>query len=365
MRIALVINKLTGGGAERVAAMWAEGFCQRGHNVSVILTDNKSPKTYILPQNVNLFSVDVSTSNRALSKIKERIVTPFLMRKVFKEWQPDVVISVLPWWMRNIKLASIGMRHKIISTDHNSFQRPEDAKMSFRMHLKKYYFQGWADAITVLTQADKDYIGNRLKNVYVLPNPLAFNCVKDVPPKQNVILAVGRLDAWHYKGFDILIDAWGSIFRNFPDWELHIMGAGSSKDVEFLENIAFKYAIGKQLKFVPYQVNPKDIFKDSAIFVLSSRYEGFGLVLIEAMSQGCACVACDYYGRQRDIICDDKYGIICPPADKNALASAIERMIKDEDYRLETQTNAPQRASAYNLENIMNKWDVIIKNVME
>lgn len=362
MRIALVINKLTGGGAERVATMWATGFCQQGHTVCMIITDDKSPKTYPLPTEVEVISADVSVKSSVLSKIRERIVTPFVFRKIFKRWSPDVVISVLPWWMRNIKWASIGLNLKIISTDHNSFQRPDDAKMSFRMYLKKFYFQGWADAITVLTQADKDYIGNRLKNVYVLPNPLAFEPIeKDDLKREKIILAMGRLDAGHYKGFDILIKAFG---MTQTDWSLQIVGAGSHESLDKYKKMAKDCGIENRVQFLDYTDDPVSLFRRASIFILSSRYEGFGLVLIEAMSQRCACIACDYFGRQKEILCDEKYGMTCLPGDVEALAKAIERMIEDEEYRKSCQHNAPQRAADYKLENIMDIWNKIFKEVI-
>ena len=96
---------------------------------------------------------------------------------------------------------------------------------------------------------------------------------------------------------------------------------------------------------------------------MSSRYEGFGMVLIEAMSQGCACIACDYKGRQSEIIQNDSQGIICPVEDVDSLASAIERMILDKSYREKCQYNAIERSKFYSLDNTMDRWETIINNI--
>ena len=76
----------------------------------------------------------------------------------------------------------------------------------------------------MLTEADKKYINGRLKNVHVMYNPLFLSPLKKLPAKENTILSVGRLDAWHYKGFDVLISAWKDISQIYPDWKLKIIG---------------------------------------------------------------------------------------------------------------------------------------------
>ena len=119
-------------------------------------------------------------------------------------------------------------------------------------------------------------------------------------------------------------------------------------------------------------------------FVLSSRYEGFGLVLIEAMSQGCAPVACDYKGRQREIInpssvfpqgeeelsdavsggCVCNNGILCEPDNAEQLAVAIARMISDDKYRMSVQQNAISRSRYYSIENTIDRWEQLLNKVI-
>ena len=123
----------------------------------------------------------------------------------------------------------------------------------------------------------------------------------------------------------------------------------------------------------------EELYKKSSIFVLSSRYEGFGLVLIEAMSQGCAPVACDYKGRQAEILSlsgderrktkDEKSGIeitengiLCEPDNVEALASAMRKMIKDDNYRERIQHNATTRSKDKKKKKIMNKWNDIFRD---
>jgi GalNAc-alpha-(1->4)-GalNAc-alpha-(1->3)-diNAcBac-PP-undecaprenol alpha-1,4-N-acetyl-D-galactosaminyltransferase len=98
--------------------------------------------------------------------------------------------------------------------------------------------------------------------------------------------------------------------------------------------------------------------------VLSSRYEGFGLVLIEAMSQGCACVACDYKGRQGEIITNDKDGLLCEPESVDALAHSMEKLMMDNEYRKTVQMNAINRAGFYCVDHIISLWEQLLFNLI-
>ena len=219
------------------------------------------------------------------------------------------------------------------------------------------------DYVTVLTQADVDYIGDRLPHVSVLPNPLVFDQIDYSPKRKKQILAVGRLDGWFVKGFDLLIKAFGKIANKFPEWELCIMGNGSDETINMLQNLAAESGIVKNFKILPFQSDPLPVYRESEVFCLSSRYEGFGLVLVEAMSQGCACVACDFKGRQREIINDDTCGITCEAGDIDALANALQKMLGDAAYRKSAGKAAIERSKHYNLDKIMEYWDNIIQRL--
>ena len=353
MKIVILVNNLTTGGAERVAAMWAEGFYKRGHEVSVVVFDDKSPITYKVPSDVTIRYVVTTSKNKLIRTIQKS----FKLHKVLKETTPDIIIDVMPtFWKR---VAMVGIKCRIISTEHNSFERPDDA-VTKHSRLEKIYLNRLYDKITVLTQADKDVIGDQLKNVTVLPNPLALTPVKELPNKKKIILATGRLDAWHYKGFDILIKAWSKIANKADGWNLQIAGGAKKGGLKYLQGLCEEYNVTNSVEFLGYQSDILPFYQEASIFVLSSRYEGFGLVLIEAMSQGCACVACDYKGRQKEIITLEKQGLLCEPENIEALAKSMLSLIKDDEKRKEIGSNAIIRSHDFSLENIMKKWDSIL-----
>lgn len=356
MKIAILVNKLTGGGAERVASLWANGFCDRGYEVVVIISDNMSPQTYVLKPEVK--TEFVSVNNRiSIVRVLNRIIK---LRRVLRFEKPDIVIDVIPSWK---KIAAMTAHNYIkISTEHNSFERPDNADVQVNC-FEKFYLNRLYDHVTVLTQADKDVIGHRLKHVTVLPNPLALKPVTTVPPKKNIVLAVGRLDAWYVKGFDILIKAWAKVSSSRKDWKLQIVGGGKDCNMFFLKTLCEKMLVSDSVMFTGFKADVLPSFQRASIFVMSSRYEGFGLVLIEAMSQGCACIACDYKGRQREIISNENEGLICQPDDVESLAAKLASLIDDEDMRRMLQKNAISRSCDFSIDKIMEKWDNLLNKL--
>ena len=164
--------------------------------------------------------------------------------------------------------------------------------------------------------------------------------------------------------FDILIKSFALVCKNNPDWKLQIAGTGNDKNLSYLKNISINEGIPiSQIEFLGFCDDMLPLYQRSSIFVLSSRWEGFGMVLLEAMSQGCACIACDYKGRQSEIITDKSQGIICPVENVRALANAMEHMINDEDYRLLCQHNAIERSKYYSLDKTMYRWKEIFKKL--
>ena len=354
-----MVHNLTGGGAERVAALWANGFVEHGYEVAIMLDcSSKTPVTYRIPNTVKLYNM----YNWLTAKIHRHLgidsCRKAILRNAISEFKPNVIIGVLG---DNAQLAATVVKDWankpiIVQTEHNSYERPSCSPMSKSLQHRKFVINKQFPCVTVLTQADKVFIGDNMDNVVVMPNPLAYTPVQSIPKKEKVILAAGRLNAWHCKGFDLLIKAWGRIAQKHQDWILQIAGDGNTTSLEFLQSIANEFHVGEQVEFIGYQSDMLPIYRRSSIFVLSSRYEGFGMVLIEAMSQGCAPVACDYKGRQSEIITNVKEGLICPVDDVGALSNALNKMITDDNYRRNTQHFAIERSKNYSLDKIMDKW---------
>lgn len=356
MNLVFCTNKLSDGGAERVVSLWAKGFVSQGDTVSLILRSSQKRIQYELPVEVKVYYLDIEESGRIATFIR-RILR---LREILDKISPDYVITALSPWGLWAYLASLGRKRIVINTEHNTFERPETAPMTCSLYFYKYIVNKLFPFITVLTQADKKYIGRRIRHVVVLPNPLVFDIPTVVPKKKNIILAVGRVDAWHVKGFDVLINAWNSIALKYPDWLLQIIGSGSDESFSFLKSLVHPDLLDKNISFLGSKDDLLPYYKSASILVSSSRYEGLGMVIFEAMSQGCACVASDYHGRQVEIIRNESEGIICKADDVNSLADGISRMINDTEYREFVQKQSLQRAHYYTLEKIMSIWNNLL-----
>ena len=386
MKIGIVQVALSHGGAEQVGILLANGLRQHGNN-TFILTDMNEPVVYHVDEDVPVFDF-VGKKSNSLVKWTKAIKN---IRKILKQEKPDVVIGIMGLCTLVTYIACLGLRIPIVMTEHNSFERPSSAPMPLSLKIFKFWINRLYKNVTVLTEADKKVIGNKLKNVKVMPNPLLLKPVEEIPPKENVVLAAGRVDSWHYKGFDVLIKSWKKIQDlndnvndddNLRDWWLKIAGAGKRESFEYLKSLLpdgewvfndndddndNKSAVWRSekyhIEFLGFQKDMESLYKKSEIFVLSSRYEGFGLVLIEAMSQGCAPIACDYKGRQSEIIQNDSQGLCCEPDHVEELADAIQKMMIDEDYRKTVQRNAVERSKFYELDHIISMWEDLLKEI--
>ena len=358
MKIAILVKKLTDGGAERVASLWARGFYEQGNEVTILIKEPDKPITYKVPAGIIIKSVKPLQSGLFMS-----LRYDIKLRKIIRVIRPDYLICLLDGEGIHAKIATIGLGVKVIQTEHNSFERPDNMDFNLKQRFFKFFCNKYMSIVTVLTRADKDYIGSRLKNVQVLPNPLAYEPTNEMPTKEKIILAAGRLDAGYTKGFDLLLEAFGKISRHYPEWELHIAGGGTSKCMNKYKSMAKENGIEDKVHFLGYVDNMLPLYKKASIFVLSSRYEGFGMVLIEAMSQGCACIACDYKGRQKEIITNNEDGIIVDCDDAQGIASQLDNLLSHQSERERLQIKAIEKSRAFALNNIMAKWNFILNSI--
>ena len=387
MKIAIVCSRLGFGGAEHVAVMWANGFVNKGYEV-ILISNLFEDITYHIDDRVKLEKL-VSTNN---NKFLKWFSAFFNTRKVFVKERPTIAIGIMGTCSIISWLAALGIRISVIASEHNAFERPSYASLSYKDKIIKFFIYRFFRCVTVLSEADRCFVKGKLKNVFVMPNPLPMEPVHDVLAPKKTVLAVGRLDDWHCKGFDVLIRAWalvngklridnGQLSFKGESWKLQIAGTGSEKSLNYLKQLCRENGVENSVEFLGFRKDMEKLYQDASIFVLSSRYEGFGLVLIEAMSQGCACVACDYKGRQREIMCPEgqgskfnvqssnnkveqcETGILCEPDDVEALAEAMKKMIVDDEYRESVRKNAIERSKYYSIENTMDRWETLLKQV--
>lgn len=357
MKILFLNQDISGGGAEKVTSLISGSLIKRGHKVS-LMTNLSKPFAYDFDNDIEC--VPLFKNDREWHSFLSIFYMIKNVRSNIKREKTDILIAVMPYMIFVAVVASIGLKTKVIASDHTTIDRPVNPHIRF---IRSFVYR-FADAVTLLTQTDYNLLGKKLPQKVVIANPLAFPCIESVDnPRKKIILAVGRLDVWKIKGFDILIEAWSKIACKYTDWTLEIAGDGTDSNKQYLKNLAEQLNVEKQVVFLGFKKDIDQVMRDCSIFVLSSRIEGFGMVLLEAMSQGCACVGFDCGGRQREIITSEKEGLLINSFSSSLLANNIEKLIANDEMRLHMAESAVVRARAFNLDTITDRWESLLKNV--
>lgn len=213
------------------------------------------------------------------------------------------------------------------------------------------------DKFVVLTHENtKEW---QLNNIQVIANPLSFYPAESSALTENKVIAVGKQG--FQKGFDRLLQSWKIVHEKHPDWKLEIYG--TIDPAQKLDALPDALGIAESVSFF----NPvKDIEKkylSSSIFAFSSRFEGFGMVLIEAMACGVPCVSFDCPCGPSDIIKEGEDGFLVENGNTSLFAKQLVTLIEDENRRKTMGRNAKQNVKRYLPETIVPQWDALFKSL--
>lgn len=358
MRLLFFVHSMAGGGAERVCNTLANQFALRGEDVSVSFNMTE-PMAYTFDNSVHLYNLWEgcrTTGFWSNYKIYRFLRTLYNMRQITKKVCPDFVIGVMTDYSLFSLLALVGMNVPIIATEHTNVDR-------MPLQYKRFYrfLYPFADAITVLTHRDYRIWRSRFKSVVCMPNPLTVENAQKTYERKKYILGVGRIGAPE-KGFDSMVKCWNMIYKKHPDWQLVLAGKCEESDID---NLCSYLDDGRnsQIKFLGFRKDVYDIMLQSEVFVLSSRYEGLPMGLMEAMSAGCCCVAFDVITGPSDIIRNNKSGVLVENQNVEALADALDRVLSDDDLRNKLTQNAPGSVQKFEINRILNRWDILFNKI--
>lgn len=380
MKILYIINKMTNlAGIERILTCKMNCLSEKT-DYSVFLVTYEQPNqalSFQINDKISYQPIYAPTPQREGMTLFGWLKAYISARKVFKHQfyntlrniHPDIVICTgYAYPVLDIIIdASRQINAKTIMESHVKGDTVSMKKYIFNHTLASmlsfwdYYILNKvkkADCVVTLTQEDKEFWESYAKRIEVIPNILTITPKKVIDYRTKRIIAAGRYV--HQKGFDLLLEAWHMINNNISDWHLYIFG---NENREPYQKIVDKYRMNDNTHLMGATKDIAEEFSKSSIFVLSSRFEGFGLVLAEAMSCGLPCVSFDCpYGPQ-DIITDKEDGILVENGNVEALSKAIKRLMADENLRQSMGEKALINVARYDSSNIMNRWEELFSSL--
>lgn len=298
-----------------------------------------------------------------LTKLKKKLCA------VLKDIGPDCVVVTTYDFDKFGHILSLSYRfviesHVFISDIRQEIRQNNFITKYFAKRLDTAHFRmvDTAHCLVSLTEHDKE----NWKKYTNLPIVVIPNIVTNYPTsiisyntRPNRILCVGRLTK--QKGYDYLIQAWARISNKYPTWSIDIFGHGELEAT--LNQMITEYKLSNSVRINKPTDNIYNEYENSSIFILCSRFEGFGLVLIEAMSCGVPCISFDCPHGPSDIITHGEDGFLVPLGDIEKMAESIEWMITHNEERLRMSGNARQKAKQYTSEAIMPQWVELFEKV--
>ncbi|KPI10522.1 glycosyl transferase group 1 [Actinobacteria bacterium OK074] len=220
---------------------------------------------------------------------------------------------------------------------------------------------GRFDAVCLLTERDREEYEAMFPGLRVVRIPNAVHSLDQVPasPASKIALAAGRL--FPQKGFDLLIPAWAKLVEAHPDWQLRIYGSGEKKDE--LRALIEEHHLYNHVFLMGHTDRLDDELAKASFYVLSSRFEGLPMVMIEAMSHALPVVSFDCPTGPADVLTHGVDGLLVPPMDPDALADAMARMMSDEKTRAEMGTAAVMTAASYGPDAVHPRWEALFTDL--
>ncbi|MBU0480054.1 MAG: glycosyltransferase [Proteobacteria bacterium] len=359
-KLCILLKSLPTGGVEKMMLNLAEGVAERNYQVEIVLFECTGSHIASIPESVNLLGLMPEGKKRGVRKL-------FAVAKAFRQYvrknRPDVVISA----KEQANLVNVLFRllcrnsYRSVITRHVPLDGGlvgTDAK-PFVIWLYRHIL--WrADRIVAVSEGIAGEIRSMIPahaadHVSVICNPVIDSSVFEKASqtldeqwledkKVPLMVASGRLS--HQKGFDILLEA-VSILREKMVVKLLILGEGEMRE-RLMDDIS-RLSLEEDVRLVGFKVNPYPYYKNADVFVMSSRWEGQPLALIEALAMGTRVVSTDCRTGPREILQGGRLGVLVPSEDPRALAEGIEAALRNPANKnllnMHSETHSPQLAA--------------------
>lgn len=339
-------------GTERISTSLANALQKKGYDVDFVVHASNRESFYQLNSSINIYSLSLN-GNINTHKIKAAI----RLRRLIKNHRYDAIINV------GVACANVTMLIipqmlgcKVISWEHFSIKG-----LNFKRRLKHYISVFFSNYTVVLTNADRSAYPKIFDcKMAVIPNFTDINPFqKNSSLSDKVVLACGRLEE-EVKRFDLLLQIWSIVHVKMPEWILRIVCDGDSS---LLHKKAEELKINNSIRFVGRCNDMSVEYLRSSLFTLTSKYESFSLVIIEAKSFGIPVVSFDCPFGPREIVRNEIDGLLIENDSAEAFSKAMIRLMKDKELRQNMGRCATlDYLNRWNVNKIIDKWLMILNS---
>lgn len=359
MKITYIVEDFAeNGGVERIVSLKANELSTKyGHDVTIVsVYKDERPVLYSFDKSISFVRLDVpfaTKSHGRIATLASRLATlaraASRLNKAVKQLNPDIIFFTTT--LGALLLPFCRTKAKRVYESHT-------ARQFTPYHSFFHLMERSADAIVCLTHGDAQNY-KKTKHVCVIPNFIEQPKYSVADYSCKKAIAVGRLEG--PKGFDILINCWKRVAELHPDWHLDIYGEGSCHNN--LQQQIDRLQLNEQITLCGRCNNIMEAYPEYSLHIMSSRYEGQGITLIEAQACGLASVVFNFKFGAADIVRNGHNGIIVEQDDCKAFSEAICSMMSSEDRRNEYGQNALEVGRQYFKDNVFGKWVELINSL--